>query len=127
MNNSTLKVFFVVFTGLMLASIVPSQAKETGNDLKLHLENQSATLVDSSDCSLSYVVENELDFVPVLRCQYFHYNVLTYASPLFADIDGDGQTEIVATLHADPDGFAIIDPLTCEAEHVVSIGVDVKW
>jgi gliding motility-associated-like protein len=127
MNISTFKVFLVVFTGLMLASTVPSSATGAENDLKTFLEDQTATLVDSTDCSLSYVVENELDFVPVLRCQYFHYNVLTYASPLFADIDGDGQTEIVATLHADPDGFAIIDPLTCEPEHVVNIGVDVKW
>ena len=125
MNISTIKVILmVILTSLTLASFSPSLW--AGPPSAPMGPNLPAMVNDSSNCSISYVKEQELDFVPVLRCQYHHWNVLTYASPLFADIDGDGQTEIVATLHNGPNGFVVIDPLNCNAEYTVDIGLDIK-
>lgn len=76
---------------------------------------------DTTDCQESYVVEYEYDFVPVLKCQYLHTGIVTYSLPLFADIDGDGETEVVVTLEHLPDGFAVVNPNNCEVEHLVNV------
>lgn len=82
--------------------------------------------VDDSLCSMTFLLDQEYDFVPVLKCEFSHPGIATYALPLFADIDGDGETEVVATLEHSPDGFAIINPNTCEAEFIVNVGGDIK-
>lgn len=82
--------------------------------------------VDDSTCSMTFLLDQEYDFVPVLKCEFSHPGVATYALPLFADIDGDGETEIVATLEHSPDGFAIINPNNCETEFIVNVGGDIK-
>ena len=82
--------------------------------------------IDDSTCTMSMLLDQEYDFVPVLKCEFSHPGIATYALPLFADIDGDGATEIVATLEHSPDGFAIINPNTCEAEFIVNVGGDIK-
>lgn len=123
MNISTYKVILLVFaTSLTMASFSPCLWAGPPNTPM----GPGTPAMVNDDCSISYVREAELDFVPVLRCQYQHWNVLTYAPPLFADIDGDGQTEIVAALHNGPDGFVVINPLNCQAEHTIDIGADIK-
>ena len=77
------------------------------------------------DCMMSQIITEERDFVPVLKCQFYHPGIVTYSLPLFADIDGDGATEVVAALEHSPDGFAVIDPNNCEAEHIVDVGGDI--
>lgn len=81
---------------------------------------------DSTDCYETIILDKEYDFVPVLKCRYRHNGINTYSLPLFADIDGDGQTEVVLTLEHSPDGFAVVNPKTCEAEHVVDIEANVE-
>ena len=72
-----------------------------------------------SDCSGVFVLEKPFDFVPILKCSYLHPGVIAYSIPLFADIDGDDETEIVIMLDFDPNGIAIINPHTCEIEYFI--------
>ena len=82
-------------------------------------------LEDTLDCVMSEIITEERDFVPVLKCQFQHPGIVTYSLPLFADIDGDGETEVVAALENSPDGFAVINPNTCQAEHIVAVNGDI--
>lgn len=83
-------------------------------------------LNDSTECTKAFVKELEFDFVPTLKCQFIRPGIVTYSLPLFADIDGDGATEIVVALEHSPDGFAVIDPENCEIEYLVDVGGDVQ-
>ena len=79
----------------------------------------SPTNEDTVSCFETVVITKPFDFVPVLKCKFSHPGIVAYAVPMFADIDGDGETEIVATLDHSPNGFAIIDPHTCEAKYYI--------
>lgn len=80
---------------------------------------------DSIDCQIYQIQGDSSDFVPVLQCQWNHPGIATYAPPMFADVDGDGKTEIVALLEHSPDGFAIINPETCETKHIVAVNEEI--
>ncbi|MEL6276464.1 MAG: hypothetical protein AAFU03_15290, partial [Bacteroidota bacterium] len=136
MKTLTKKSLFLVFINCLFASV--PNLFTTGKVSVLHDATVSQTeilttsplpaapiLIDSTDCKETYVVEVERDFVPVLKCSYFHYGIDTYALPLFADIDGDGETEVVVTLQHSPDGFVVVNPNTCEEEYTVAVDGDV--
>ena len=77
------------------------------------------------DCVKIYFKGEQYDFVPVLQCQFRHPGIVTYSLPLFADIDHDGETEVVVALEHTPNGFAVVDPQRCEAEYIIDVGGDV--
>lgn len=76
---------------------------------------------DTANCYETIILTKPFDFVPVLKCQFEHPGIVTYAVPMFADIDGDGETEIVTTLDHSPNGFAIVNPHICEAELYIEV------
>ncbi|MCI5080380.1 MAG: VCBS repeat-containing protein, partial [Saprospiraceae bacterium] len=123
--NRTIALLAVVLAGTSISV----QARIDNEHANLYASYADWTLVsdsDTTDCHESYVVEYEYDFVPVLKCQFLHTGIVTYSLPLFADIDGDGETEVVVTLEHLPDGFAVINPNTCEVEHLVNVQGDVS-
>lgn len=77
------------------------------------------------DCTESFVFTRPFDFVPILKCQFEHPGIITYSLPLFADIDGDKETEVVVTLDYSPNGIIIINPHTCEEEYRLNIPGDI--
>ena len=117
--------WFIPTIKKIIQTVLPQEEdaeKENRQKTTFKLEEMT---IDSSDCSIYQIQEGTNDFVPVLQCQWDHPGIGTYAPPMFADVDGDGKTEIVALLEHSPDGFAIIDPETCEAEHIVAIGEEI--
>ena len=81
---------------------------------------------DSTECSKAFVKELAFDFVPTLKCEFVRNGIVTYSLPLFADIDGDGETEIVVALEHSPDGFAVINPEDCGVEYLVDVGENIQ-
>ena len=81
---------------------------------------------DSTECTKAFVKELEFDFVPTLKCEFLRKGIVTYSLPLFADIDGDGATEIVVALEHSPDGFAVINPDDCGIEYLVEVGENIQ-
>ncbi|MEL7020808.1 MAG: hypothetical protein AAGK47_04320, partial [Bacteroidota bacterium] len=79
---------------------------------------------DTTDCTVATISNTLTDFVPVVQCRFEHPGIITYQPPMFADIDGDGETEIVVILDHSPNGFAVVDPISCQAEHIVDAGED---
>lgn len=132
-NFRTINILFVHFT--MATSLIYSilnfeglnsffsnkKEKEKEKTVKITSSTSSQWANDSLDCHVYQIQQGSSDFVPVLQCQWNHPGIATYAPPMFADVDGDGKTEIVALLEHSPDGFAIIDPETCEAEHIIAV------
>ena len=121
---------FIGLALLLLPSINILDAAEPPNYYASHNESYTTQgnaqgMSDTLDCMMSQVITEERDFVPVLKCQFFHPGIVTYSLPLFADIDGDGETEVVAALENSPDGFAVINPNTCQAEHIVAVDGDI--
>ena len=78
------------------------------------------------DCTETIVLTRPFDFVPVLKCQFVQPGILTYVLPLFADIDGDQETEVVVTLDYAPNGIIVINPHTCEQEYSFNVPGEIK-
>ncbi len=95
-------------------------------DRKQSVSQPSIPLNDTAECTKALVKEFDFDFVPTLKCQFLRNGIVTYALPLFADIDGDGSTEIVVTLEHSPNGFAIINPNNCAIEQLVEVNGDIQ-
>lgn len=87
----------------------------------------TAISLDSTECSVAIANETTTDFVPVVQCRFEHPGIITYQPPMFADVDGDGETEIVVILDHSPNGFAVINPITCQAEHIVDVGEEMWY
>lgn len=120
---------FLIFPSAELpgAAKPPNYDENLGENYEPIQEQSDEEMMTDSldDCMMSQIITEERDFVPVLKCQFYHPGIVTYSLPLFADIDGDGATEVVAALEHSPDGFAVIDPNNCEAEHIVDVGGDI--
>ena len=78
------------------------------------------------DCTETIILTRPFDFVPVLKCQFVQPGILTYVLPLFADIDGDQETEVVVTLDYAPNGIIVINPHTCEQEYSFNVPGEIK-
>ena len=78
------------------------------------------------ECYEFGVEQDSTAFIPQFKCVFDHPFVVAYAPPLFADIDNDGETEVVALTHFQPDGFIVINTNTCELEYEVSLSTDVN-
>ena len=78
-----------------------------------------------NDCVMEISELDSSQFVTNLKCQFNHPGIVAYAPAFFADIDRDGQSEIVCLLHSAPDGFAVINSSGCSAEHIIDVNGDV--
>ncbi|MEL6638560.1 MAG: hypothetical protein AAFR05_17525, partial [Bacteroidota bacterium] len=78
-------------------------------------------------CLAPIVQWSESEYVPVVQCQYLNSGVATYAPPMFADVDGDGETELVVLLQDNPNGFVVLNPTTCGVEHTINVGGNIVF
>lgn len=98
------------------------------------LDDDGDGLIDMDDpdcdvidygCSIIKTQKDSSDFNPLLKCQYSHPGIAPYASPMFADVDNDGQVEVVALTYQNPAGFAVINADNCVEEQVIDVNGDV--
>ena len=117
----TLRRILLFIAVLSWLGLQNAQAKHVISECFAPDSNFTFVNSDSTECDTILSLDTEYDFVPVLKCSFDHPGIVTYSLPLFADIDGDGQTEVVVALEHSPNGFAVFDPNTCEAEHIVPL------
>ena len=77
------------------------------------------------ECYELELPQDSTAFTPRFKCSFDHPNIVSYAPPMFADIDGDGVTEIVALSHDNPNGFFVINSEDCSLEHSVTVDNDI--
>ncbi len=76
-----------------------------------------------SDCSETILAKDSLTLEPILKCEWLQPGIQTSAIPVFADFDGDSETEIAITLANGSVSLAIINPHLCEIEYVIETGI----
>ena len=116
----------VVFLIPILFRVYPFKEVPRSN-LTQPTQNFVSPEEDTSRCIGKYILTRPFDFDPVLKCSYLHPAVIAYSIPLFADIDGDGETEVVVMVDMEPNGIIIINPNTCEEEYVIQTDDDVNF
>jgi len=119
------KQLLILFISLFLVSIFSMHAQESNcsdgidNDLNGYIDNYDPDCYTSPDCTITETEEDFDNMLPEIHCSYLDA-LATYSSPMVADIDNDGEVEIIV-LHREDHELLVINGTNCNLEGSLSL------